>query len=185
MPVDTIVLAITIAIVLFVGYLLMKAYMPSLFKKGSTEAFVQRPMGPPMASTINMPAAPIPAPAPVMQQAPPVEERIVAPGGPSAPTATALSDTPPTISPEAKPVDPYENNNMEAPIHDSMRFPELSFGPGIDNKGVARGVASGVSSDKSLTSESPFSPEFAQNGGIFMGNVSANDLSHDDTYAVA
>ena len=185
MPVDTIVLAVTIAIVIFVGYLLLKAYMPSLFKKPSTEAFVQRPMGPPMASPINMPAAPMPAPAPVIQQAPPVEERVVAPAGPSAPAATALPDTPATISPEAKPVDPYEDNNMEAPIHDSMRFPELSFGPGMDNKGIARGPASGVASEKSLTSESPFSPEFAQNGGIFMGSVSANDLSHDDSYALA
>jgi hypothetical protein len=107
----------------------------------------------------------------------------VAPAGPGAPNATPLPNTPPTISPEAKPVDPYDDKNMEAPIHDSMRFPELSFGPGIENKGVKNAVASGVANARGMTSESPFSPEFAQNGGIFMGAVSANDLSRDDTYA--
>jgi hypothetical protein len=89
------------------------------------------------------------------------------------------------MSPEAMPVDPFEDSNMEAPIKDSMRHPELSFGPGMDNSGIKKAVASGVMDKRGLTSESPFSPEFAQNGGQFMGAVTANDLSHDDTYATA
>lgn len=158
--------------------------MPSFFKKKAVEAFIQRPTGLPSATVINTPP-PIPAPAPPIVQAPPQEERVVSPGGPNAPTATDLPDRPATISPEVNPVDPYQGNNMEAPIHDSMRFPELSFGPGVENKGAAKVAASGVANARGVTSESPFSPEFAQNGGIFMGSVSANDMSHDDTYANA
>jgi hypothetical protein len=62
-------------------------------------------------------------------------------------------------------------------------MPELSFGPGVENRGVKNGPASGIASAKGVTSESPFSPEFAQNGGIFMGSVTANDLTKDDRYA--
>jgi hypothetical protein len=90
-----------------------------------------------------------------------------------------------TLSPEVQAIDPFEDSNMEAPIKDSMRHPELSFGPGMDNSGVKKAVASGVMHKGALSSESPFSPEFAQNGGQFMGDVTANDLSHDDTYATA
>jgi len=183
---DTVVLAVTIAICLYVAYLLVKAYAPSLFKKKvPVEPFALHAMGPPQASVINTPPVPVPAPAPPIVQAPPEEERVVSPGGPGAPNATPLPDTPATISPEVKPIDPYEGTNMEAPIHDSMRFPELSFGPGVENKGTVKAAASGVANARGVTSESPFSPEFAQNGGVFMGSVSANDLSHDDTYANA
>jgi hypothetical protein len=74
---------------------------------------------------------------------------------------------------------------MAAPIKDSLRNPERSFGPGVDNTGVNRVASSGVANAKALSSESPFSPDFAQNGGVFMGAVSANDLSPGDTYATA
>jgi hypothetical protein len=72
---------------------------------------------------------------------------------------------------------------MEAPIEDSMRHPELSFGPGIENSGMNRLATSGVASARVASSESPFSPDFAQNGGKFMGDVTANDLTKDDRFA--
>jgi hypothetical protein len=97
----------------------------------------------------------------------------------------ATDDLPGMMPPEVAPIDPFQDSNMETPIKDSMRHPELSFGPGMDNSGIKKGVASGVMSKTTLSSESPFSPEFAQNGGQFMGTVTANDLSHDDTYATA
>ena len=183
---DTLVLAITIAVCLYVGYILIRAYMPSLFKKkAAIENFVPKAMGPPTVSFINVPPVNVPAPAPPVMISEPQEERTVSPGGPGAPNATPLHDEPVTISPEVKAIDPYEGNNMEAPIHDSMRFPELSFGPGVENNGIKNAKASGVADSSSITSQSPFSPEFAQNGGMFMGAVTANDLSHDDTYATA
>jgi len=180
---DTLVLALTIGIFLFVAYLLLKAYRPSLFQ--SVEPFAPKAMGPPIASPINTPPLPTPSPAPPVQQEPAQEDRVITPGGPGAPNMQAPAGTPTTISPEAKPVDPYEDRNMEAPIHDSMRHPELSFGPGISNVGTELTASSGTGNPRSVLSESQFSPEFAQNGGIFMGTVTANDLTKGDTYATA
>lgn len=164
--------------------MLLRAYKPDWFRVPGlrVEPFAQTRA----PSTINIPAQPIPAPAPAVRQPPPAEEeRTVAPGGPAAPNAAASGMQPTTITPEAAPMDPFDNANMEAPIRDSMRHPELSFGPGVDNRGIKKGAASGVMNKGALSSESPFSPEFAQNGGQFMGDVTANDLSHDDTYATA
>jgi hypothetical protein len=168
-------LAIGAAVVLFVAYLVLRAYYPALFSK--KENFVVRP------TKINTPAQPVPAPAPPVMVEPPQEERAVAPGGPSPPNVRPPVETPATISPEAKPIDPYEDSNMEAPIQDSMRHPELSFGPGVDNTGMNKLATSGVGSARVASSESPFSPDFAQNGGSFMGAVFANDLTKDDKFA--
>jgi hypothetical protein len=112
-------------------------------------------------------------------------EREVAPGGPGAPNAAAPPDTPATLSPEVNPIDPYDDKNMEAPIHDSMRHPELSFGPGVENTGMNQLALSGVGSTRASAAESPFSPEFAQNGATFMGSVFANDLKRGDNFAEA
>jgi hypothetical protein len=110
-----------------------------------------------------------------------MEKRVVSPGGPNAPNAAG--DSPTTISPEVNPTDPYDDKNMEAPIQDSMRHPEMSFGPGVDNSGMNKLSTSGVGNTKVGAAESPFSPDFAQNGGTFMGSVLANDLTKDDMYA--
>jgi hypothetical protein len=134
---------------------------------------------------MNTPAPPSHAPAVPVAQDTPLEERTVSPGGPSSPNAAAPAHRAPSISPEVKPTDPYEDSNMEAPIHDSMRHPELSFGPGVDNTGMNQLAFSGIGSAKASTAESPFSPEFAQNGANFMGSVGANDLTHESTYAFA
>ena len=119
-----------------------------------------------------------------MKVDPPQEERTISPGGANPPNASAPEMTNPTIFPEAAPIDPYDNKNMEAPIHDSMRHPELSFGPGVDNSGMNKLATSGVGNARVASSESPFSPDFAQNGGSFMGSVSANDLTKDDRFAM-
>ena len=175
---DTVLLAISIAVFLYVGYLILRAYKPSWFHTlPKVEPFVTKPR-----TVINTPPTPIPAPAPPMSQDPPEEPRVVSPGGPNPPNA-ASPDVAAKISPDAAPVDPYDNTNMEAPIGDTMRQPELSFGPGVENKGIRNGAASGVANARGVTSDSPFSPEFAQNGGMFMGAVTANDLTKDDRYA--
>jgi hypothetical protein len=181
---ETLALAIGLAALLFVAYLLLNAYYPSLFS-AKREKFVTTPpaSGPPVVNTINVPVTPPPAPAPPVKVDPPQEKRTVSPGGPNAPNAAAVPDTPATISPEVNPIDPYDDKNMEAPIEDSMRHPELSFGPGVDNSGMNRLATSGVGSAKVVASESQFSPDFAQNGGSFMGSVFANDLSKDDRFA--
>jgi len=125
--------------------------------------------------------SPAPAPAPVVLADPPQPERTVAPAGPNAPAAQA-PPMPSQISPEASPVDPYESDNMQAPIKDTLTYPEMSFGPGVDNRATNKGVESGAAS---AVSASNFSPEYAQNGGSFMGSVFANDLQPGDDFASA
>lgn len=181
---DSLWLALGLAVLLFACYLLTRAYYPSLFVS-KRENFVVRAaaMGPPIPTPINTPITPPPAPAPPPKVDPPEEERVVAPGGPNPPNMQPSVDVPTSISPEAVPIDPYADRNMEAPIQDSMRHPEMSFGPGVDNSGMNKLATSGVANTKAMSSESQFSPEFAQNGGSFMGSVFANDLTKDDRFA--
>jgi hypothetical protein len=108
--------------------------------------------------------------------------RVVSPGGPNPPNAQALP-TPRTRSPEAVPLDPSENENTELPIEDTLRHPELSFGPGTDNTATTMTPASGVGSSFSDQTLSKFSPEFAQNGGAFLGSIFANDTTVGKEYA--
>ena len=178
--------AIGIAASLFLVYLLVRAYRPSWFCIVPKETFIARPAatGPPVPAKVNTPMAPVPAPAPPVRADPVQEPRVVASGGPATPNMQAPADTPAAMSPEAKPIDPYDDRNMEAPIRESMRHPELSFGPGVDNTGMNKLATSGVANTKALSAESPFSPEFAQNGGEFMGSVFANDLTKDDRYSM-
>ena len=192
--VQKLLVALCIAVVLFLSYRLARAYWPSLFgggRKIRPTPIVQAPIEPFVAEQ-KIPIAgpppmmpPAPAPAPEITAEPPQPERTVSPGGPNSPNAAAPEERPPTLSPDAKPIDPYDNTNMEAPIHDSMRHPELSFGPGVDNRQFNKVATAGTGSAAALVAESTFSPEFAQNGGSFMGSVFANDLSKDDRFAPA
>lgn len=188
---DTLLVALTVSVALFIGYLLLKAYKPAWF--GATKAvFVPPPVhvepfvaAPPPPTAMNTAPPPIPAPAPPQKVDPPQEPRVVAPGGPNPPNAAPPADLPATLSPDAKPLDPYEDRNMTAPIQDSMRHPEMSFGPGVDNTGMNRLATAGVANSRAAAAESPFSPEMAQNGGSFMNTVFANDLQKGDHYASA
>lgn len=191
---QTLGIAIALTAVLFIAYLVMKAYFPTFLgnrKRGAAvpiDADLEEPFqaSPPTQPTkVNTPAPPVPAAAPPQYQDPPMEERQISPGGPSTPAVAAPRITAPSISPEAKPIDPYEDANMEAPIHDSVRYPEMSFGPGVDNSGMNKLALSGVGSSEVGSASSPFSPEFAQNGASFMGEVTANDLQPEDSYGAA
>lgn len=173
---QTIVTAVLVSVVLYLGYIVIRAYFPQ------KESFVVEPRQP---TRVNTPPPPIPAPAVVVKQDPPQEERKVAPGGPNPPNAAPPAGMGPTISPDAMPIDPYADNNMESPIQDSMRHPEMSFGPGVDNTGMNKMGLSGVGSATAAVAETTFSPDFAQNGSSFMGSVFANDLTKGDAYATA
>jgi hypothetical protein len=189
---DTLLVALAVSVALFVGYLLLKAYKPEIFSTKATfippsppahaEPFVAAP---PPPTAMNTAPPPVPAPAPPQRADPPQEPRVVSPGGPNPPNAAPPADAHATLSPEAKPLDPYEDRNMTAPIQDSMRHPEMSFGPGVDNTGMNRLATTGVGSTRAAAAESPFSPEMAQNGGSFMNTVFANDLQKGDSYASA
>lgn len=194
---DTIFVALAVSIGLFVVYLVVRAYKPEWFgvpqraySLSAAAHFAEPFAGGPASGAatptkLNTPVPPIPAPAPTVRADRPEEERVVAPAGPNPPNVAPPADRGATISPEAKPLDPYDDTNMEAPINDSMRHPEMSFGPGVDNTGMNRLATSGVANAKAAASETPFSPDFAQNGAGFMGAVYANDLTKGDTYAMA
>ena len=196
---DSILLPLAIAVFVYIAYLIAKAYMP-----GKRWSLSELTASSPMNSIQNMnepgvlrretkgilrnesegfqqqQGASMPAAAPEIQQDVSDEApRVVSPGGPGAPNAEAPRQGR-VRSPEAAARDPYDNTNTEVPISDTMRHPELSFGPGVDNTATTMNAASGVSSQKG---GSNFSPEFAQNGGSFMGSVLANDLSQGSEFA--
>jgi hypothetical protein len=183
---QTLAIALTITVALFIGYLVMRAYFPKRGRAGAaaaaTEPFQATPP-PPRPTKVALTA--VPAPAPPQLQDPAMEPRVIAPGGPAAPAAAPPATTKPSISPDARPVDPYDDPNMEAPVHDSLRYPELSFGPGVDNTATTQIPLSGIGSATAVVANSNFSPEFAQNGASFMGNVTANDLQPGDLYGTA
>lgn len=121
-------------------------------------------------------------PPPVVTQAPPELPRVVSPSGPNPPNVAA----PPNqvvVIPEERPNDPYDQSESNVPIKDTMRNPERSFGPNVDNSGVGRSVSAGTASTAVSSSLSSFSPEFAQNGGDFMEGIKANDFGAGDEYA--
>jgi len=180
-------IGLVIATALFVGYLLMRAYKPSWFS--AAEGF--------WAGNQGAQAKPVPrvyfptnnnstleVATPVLAEPVANPPRTISSGGPTTPNARPPQMVP-RISPDAVPMDPYESNNTEAPIGDTMRYPERSFGPGTVNDGTSVSLNAGQASSLVNSSVSSFSPEFAQNGGNFMGSVFANDLTQGDEFASA
>ena len=176
---NRVLIALAVAALGYVAFLILKAYKPQWFKF-TKAGFQDKPK--PLPAPAPEPT-PGPAPAPVIKADPPPPEKVVAPAGPNAPNQKA-EPTAAAISPEAQPIDPYESNEMQAPIHDTVSHPELSFGPGVEQKGTGRPGA-GLASTTVAAPLSSFSPEYAQNGGSFMGSVFANDLQPGDDYATA
>jgi hypothetical protein len=90
------------------------------------------------------------------------------------------------IRKEEVPFDTQENTYESAQIPERLRHPERSFSPGYVNDETGTAVASGVASySAALTqkAEQTFGPEFVQNGGQFMGGVTANDDSLAVSYS--
>jgi len=170
---NRVLVALAVAALAYVGFLILKAYKPQWFKIMKA-GFQDKPK---MKVPVPEPEpTPGPAPAPPVKADPPPPEKVVTPAGPNGPNVKAEPTV--QISPEAQPIDPYESGQMQAPIHDTVSHPELSFGPGVEQTGKREAVSS-------VAPLSSFSPEFAQNGGSFMGSVFANDLQPGDDYATA
>lgn len=178
-------LGLLIATVLFVGYLILRAYKPSWFGLGGSptkrENFVAQAKPVPVLTSPKLEALTPQAAPVIMAEKPAGPERTVQPGGPTTPNARPPPMIP-RVSPDAAPLDPYDNQNSAAPIEDTMRYPERSFGPGTVNDGTNRATAAGQASTAVSAAVSTFSPEFAQNGGSVMGGVFANDLTDGNNY---
>lgn len=122
--------------------------------------------------------APMPADLPAL-----IPERTVSPAGPGAPAQ--MSAKPPTVANEERPYDPQDKSYESAEIPERLRHPERMFGPGIDNQQTSvpiEGVAS-YASQVTDDAHQTFGPEFAQNGGNFMGSVVANDTTLKTNYS--
>ena len=84
------------------------------------------------------------------------------------------------------PFDKDESTYESAQIPERLRHPERSFSPGFVNDETGGAVASGVASYSAAVThkaEQTFGPEFVQNGGQFMGSVTANDDSLAVSYS--
>lgn len=87
---------------------------------------------------------------------------------------------------EEVPFDKDESTYESAQIPERLRHPERSFSPGFVNDETGTAVASGVASYSAgvtRKAEQAFGPEFVQNGGQFMGGVTANDDSLAVSYS--
>jgi hypothetical protein len=170
---NKLLLAVILASALFVGYLLLTAAYPGTFGK---ESFY------PNVSNASMPDE-----APPVQQYPTVEpSRVISPGGPSTPNAKVPSPPEEIDPPEVNAKDPYDNSNGSSNIQDNLRHPERAFAPGVKPTITSIAVDSGVASQYEQTTSQAiqqFSPETAQNGGMFLQGVSANDTLQESEYA--
>jgi hypothetical protein len=104
----------------------------------------------------------------------------VAPSGPSAPAERAPNVA--VIVPPEEPYDPQEQPQESSDHPNRLRYPERLYGPGLDqDSNEVNAVGSGIASNShqaTMNAYQVFSPEFAQNGGLFMDNgVMANDTA--------
>lgn len=173
---QTVLIGLSLLVISSIAYVVFRAWRNGV---ALSEPF-QR-----MRSTLpNLAPAAAPAPAPPVAIPVSTEPpRIVAPAGPNPPNATGPAKKV-SFSPEAEPSDPFDDVNGETPMRDSLRKPERSFGPGLENTGTKLSVDAGISSRSVENAVGSFSPEFAQNGGDFMKGIGANDMTMD-AYALA
>jgi hypothetical protein len=163
---NKVLIAVGLAISLFVVYLLVKMYAPSLM----LDTF---------AST--------PAPAPWIQQTvvdtPP---RVTVSGGPNTPSMKAMPEVVEAQPPAVADHDSFEETASSAEFTETLRHPERMFSPGLKPSDTNSAVMSGVASNDTLVSSQnlqTFVPEMAQNGGEFMKGIAANDTLGDTEYA--
>jgi len=110
---------------------------------------------------------------------------VITPGGPSAPNQLSPKHEV-VVIPEEKPFDPQSENYESADMPETLRHPERAFGPGMVNDETSQAVESGTASFAHMATTKAyqtFGPEFAQNGGSFMGEVIANDSSVELSYS--
>jgi len=124
--------------------------------------------------------------APAEVYTPPPEagtDRTVSPGGPSTPNQRPSRTEPTVIMQEEKPYDPQEQNHESAELPERLRHPERMFSPGLNNDEVATAVLAGTASQVTGQANQTFGPEFAQNGGTFMENITAHDSALETNYS--
>lgn len=129
----------------------------------------------------------MPAPAPIITQPLPEEPRTIAPGGPNTPNQLSPPSNPPVRLPGPVASDPFGDDYGSSDLKDNMRYPERLFGPAPAPKDTEIAVAAGIAGGaQQVTSQAlqTFSPDFAQNGGEFIGGgIFANDTFSNPNYS--
>lgn len=158
---DRLTLAIGLAAVAFLAYLIYNSYR-------TKEAFE------------------VPAPAPLILQPIPEPPRTVAPAGPSPPNQSPPEDMPAVRLPAPDDSDPYDETYGSSDLQDNMRYPERLFSPAPKPTNTSLAVGADLASYHEQTVSAAiqtFKPELAQNGGSFMEGIFANDTTSSPNYS--
>ena len=126
-----------------------------------------------------------PEPVPVLETPKPVPvDRPVAASGPNPPAQQGPEGVRHIMAQE-HPTDPYAEMQEDAYAPEKLRHPERMFRPAPENDNTAIASQSGIASTLNAIPQSigGFAPEMAQNGGYFMGDVAANDLTVPTNYS--
>lgn len=158
-PIESVIKFIIVLVILFAGYQLILKHTPF----GNSKENFETPA-----------PAMVPPTLPTAALAPP---RTIQPGGPSTPTQAAPLDRVRIVAPPAA-TDPYAEPNEDANAPEKLRYPERMFRPAPEMDAVDMIRDSGVggmAQQATANASQTFAPDFAQNGGEFMGSVFAND----------
>lgn len=160
---ESVLKIVIVLVILFLGYQLILKYT------ANDDSYVNYTL-----------ASGSPAPANVPPNLPPVAmegPRTIVPGGPSTPSQAAPLDTV-RITAATGALDPYAEQQEDANAPEKLRHPERMFRPAPNMDEVNMVTESGIggrATQVAADAAEVFAPEFAQNGGEFMGGVFAND----------
>lgn len=161
---ESVLKVVIVLVILFLGYQLILKYTVA-----DNDNYVNYTL----ASGSPAPAGVPPTLPPVAMEGP----RTIVPSGPSAPSQAAPLDTV-RVTAATGAMDPYAEPNEDANAPEKLRHPERMFRPAPNMDEVNMVAESGIggrATQVAADAAEIFAPEFAQNGGAFMGGVYAND----------
>ena len=168
-------------IVLYFGYQLVLKHTGFLEKSVGAVRAMPTYYAPPPPSIEDFQPEPmqvVETPKPV-----PVERTVVA-AGPNSPSQQGPEGVR-HIMEQEQPTDPYAEMQEDAYAPEKLRHPERMFRPAPENDNTTIASQSGIAATQNAVPQNvgAFAPEMAQNGGYFMGDVAANDLTVPTNYS--
>jgi hypothetical protein len=163
---------LVVVLILYLGYQLILKHTPlgkedTVLGSGSSDTFTN--YSPPAMAHV-----PDNVPMPIVEG-----PRTVLGSGPSAPSQAAPLNVVREVGPPGA-KDPYDEHNEGANAPEKLRHPERMFRPAPQMDAVEAIEDSGIGGPANMATANAmqtFAPEFAQNGGIFMDGIAANDTS--------
>jgi hypothetical protein len=115
---------------------------------------------------------------------PPPINHTITPAGPNAPAQQAPHEIR-HIMAEEQPRDPFAEEQDDAYAPERVRNPERMYRAAPNNVDTGMAVGGGIAAELSAVPQQmgQFSPEMAQNGGMFMDGIAANDLFDNGNFA--